>query len=184
MVLYLLRHEQRTSDRCDFFTNLTSIGRHRSRVELYQKLLKLRIHEIYCSPYKRTIDTIQHLSTGTDIKIKLDWALSDRLSEKDSLKYKCFPSKNEQEQLHKLYNIDTSYIPTTNIDYITSYVESDIDYEKRVDNFLNYINTNIENKNILVVSHASILNRIIKKMTGINKKIDMGECFIVDIVKI
>lgn len=183
MVLYVLRHEQRPSNKCDYFTNLSKIGSHKSRVILFQKLSNLEIDEIYCSPYKRTLDTIQYSSMALNTKIKIDWALADRLSEQDALKYDCYPNKEVQENLHKLYNIDLNYVPTTNIDYITSYVESDDDFEKRVDNFLNFITINID-KNILLVTHGLVCNRIIKKLTGINKNIKMGQCYKLDVVDI
>lgn len=183
MVLYVLRHEKRPIDRCDYFTNLSSNGRHKSRIELYQKLLTLNIEDIYCSPYKRTLDTIQYSSIGLNAKIKIDWALAERLSEKDAIKYKTFPNKEDQQKLHKLYNIDREYVATTDIDYITSYVESDNDFEKRVDNFLIFITTNIE-RNILLVTHGRVCNRIIKKLTGLNREMKMGQCYKLDVTDI
>lgn len=56
MKIYILRHEDRTID-CSFFGPLTKKGLINSG-KLIDKLEKLNIDEIYCSPFIRTMQTI------------------------------------------------------------------------------------------------------------------------------
>ena len=52
-----------------------------------------------------------------------------------------------------------------------------------MDNFLVFITTNLD-KNILLVTHKIVCNRIIEKLIGTNKDIEMGQCFKLDMVNI
>jgi len=175
MVFYILRHENRNRGDCAFFSPLNHIGKHNVKTRLFTKFNSIDLDEIYSSPYKRTLDTVSTISQVKDTPIKIDWALSERLDVTDINKYR-WPSKEKQEELHNKYSIDKNYIPTANIDYINSYSETEDKYHTRVDNFIQYLRTKGD-KAILVVSHQSIIDRIIKKLTGKTYSVDMGECY-------
>jgi broad specificity phosphatase PhoE len=175
MVLYILRHERRNTGDFTYFSSLNHIGKHNVQTHLFAKFNSIQLDEIYSSPFKRTLDTVSTISQVKDIPIRIDWALSERLDDKDA-QTSVWPANEQQNELHKQYLTDQSYIPTADIDYISSYVESEEKYNQRVDNFIQYLRTQ-PGKSILVVSHQSITERIIEKLTGAYHSLDMGECY-------
>lgn len=185
MVLYLLRHEVRRADNLYFNANLTSIGKYNSNVKLFNKLNNLQIDELYSSPYKRTLETVNMFSITKKIPIKIDWALSEYLSDNDKINYskKEYPNKETQLSIHKNYYLDTEYIPTTELEYITTYNEKEIDFHKRIDNFILFLSTKMD-ENILVVTHGNVCSRITKKIMGDAKHFKMGECLKLDFCNI
>ena len=70
MVLYILRHERREIDMCDFFGPLNDEGIYGAGTTQFAKFKDLDIDEIYSSPYKRALDTIQSVSLEKKIPIK------------------------------------------------------------------------------------------------------------------
>tara|TARA_B100001989_G_C24455715_1_gene421469 strand:+ start:147 stop:704 length:558 start_codon:yes stop_codon:yes gene_type:complete len=184
MVLYILRHEQRNKDKIEYFTPLNFIGKFKSGVSLYNKFININIDMIISSPYKRTLDTVYKISIGKKIKISIDWGIAEWINNTKTDNTKTdkliWPSKELQYNLHTNYNVDNDYIPTSTIDYIDSYNEKSEQFTKRVDNFINYIET-LKNKNILVVSHQSVTDRIINKLCGKNINLNMGEYYVIDL---
>ena len=185
MVLYLLRHEIRSKEKIDFNTNLTFSGKHNSRTRLFNKLEHLQIDEIYSSPYKRTLDTIGYFSTTKNIPIKIDWALCEHLSknERNNMKDLPFPNKQEQEKIHNTYLLDKEYTPTTDLEYIDTYNEDDTKFEHRIDNFILFLHTMLT-KNILVVTHKKVCDKITERLVGNKKDIKMGQCLKLDFCSI
>ncbi len=181
MVLYLLRHEIRLKERVDFYTPLGMTGKYRSKTKLFRDLDKLQIDEIYCSPYKRTLDTIDTLSRLKNIPIKIDWALAEFLNiyDQEQNRDNKFPDIGEQTKLHDNYNIDKSYKPTTTHEYVNSYIESYDSFKKRVENFTNLVNL-MKSQNILIVTHGAVCNYMSELLVGYRRDFQMGECLKLD----
>ncbi len=179
MVLYILRHERRNLEKVDFFTPLNHIGKHNADTKIFEKFNDIDIETIYSSPYKRTLQTIDKISRVKDIPIKLDWALSEKIGPEKSQGL-IWPSYEEQSKVHELFSIDDKYSPTADRDYINSYDESIDSFITRVDTFSQYLQTQ-KDKNILVVSHQSITDRIIKNLTNEEYQLEMGECYEIDL---
>tara|TARA_B100001094_G_C18104701_1_gene757725 strand:- start:641 stop:1189 length:549 start_codon:yes stop_codon:yes gene_type:complete len=175
MVLYILRHEKRDLDKYDFFSPLNMIGKHYSKIFQYSKFNDIDIEEIYSSPYKRALDTVSIISISKKVPIKIDWALTERIYGKNISNIK-WPNISEQEDLHSLYEIDNNYTPTADINYINSYDESLDRYITRVDTFSQFIETQ-KHKNILIVTHQCVTDRLIKNLTGKDISLNMGECY-------
>lgn len=175
MVIYILRHERRNLEKCGYFTPLTSIGKHNVKFKLFPKFNEIELDEIYSSPYRRTLETVSVISQTKQIPIKIDWALSERVADKDLGDMK-WPSHKEQMELHETFNINKEYSPTATIEYIDSYTESLEYFMRRVDNFVRFIEAQSD-KNILIVSHQSVTDRLIEKLTGKVYHLDMGECY-------
>ena len=91
-----------------------------------------------------------------------------------------WPSYEEQSKVHDLFSIDDKYSPTADRDYINSYDESIDSFITRVDTFSQFLKTQ-KDKNILVVSHQSITDRIIKNITNEDYQLEMGECYEIDL---
>jgi len=175
MVLYILRHEQRNLDKVGFFSPLNMVGSHNAKISVYSKFSEKNIDAIYSSPYKRALDTISNAASVMLIPIKIDWALSEKVANTHSVGL-VWPNSIEQRKLHDLYDYDKGYKPIVDINYITSYNESIDNYLSRVDKFCQFIETQ-KDKNILIVSHQSITNRIIEKLGNATYKLNMGECY-------
>ena len=73
MKIILLRHEERGFD-VGFYSNLTENGIIKSCI-LSDKLKKLKIDEIYCSPFIRTLQTIYPFADKYNKKVNLEYGL-------------------------------------------------------------------------------------------------------------
>lgn len=177
MVVYVLRHEERNLDKPGFFTPLTMIGSHNAKIKLYSEFKDKNIDAIYSSPYKRTLDTISYLSLEKNIPIKIDWAISEKVSIEHIGDLE-WPTHSRQQKLHEAYFCDKSYHPVCDINYINTYKESIDSYLHRIDAFCKFINTQ-KDKNILIVSHQSVTTQIIERFSNITYKLGMGEHYII-----
>ena len=179
MVVYILRHEHRNLEKVDFFTPLNHIGKLNADTTVFEKFNDIEIDMIFSSPYRRTLQTVDKISQVKDIPIKLDWALSEKIGpvKAEGLTW---PSYQEQNKVHEVFKIDEKYKPTADSDYINTYNESLDSFITRVDTFCHYLQT-IKDKNILVVSHQSITDRIIQNLAGEEHHLEMGECYEIDL---
>ena len=75
MKLYILRHEDKTQD-ATFFSPLTKQGLENA-TKLINELEKVEISHIYSSPYIRTLQTVHPYCKKHDLKIKLEYGLSE-----------------------------------------------------------------------------------------------------------
>ena len=172
MKIYILRHEDRTID-CSFFGPLTKKGLINSG-KLIDKLEKLNIDEIYCSPFIRTMQTIYPFVEKKKLKIKLEYGLIE-IKHQDIVPPK---SQNVELPLYMAenFNYDKSYltlIPTNDI----KYPETDSDLEIRTKKFLKFIinKFNKTDKTILLVTHQGICKNILKIISKANNKIYNNE---------
>ena len=156
MKIYILRHEKR-DEKIDFFTSLNSEGIENSKV-LADCLMKLNIDEIYCSPYKRIIQTIEPYLKKSNKKINIENSLYECLTNNkdkrniiDSSKSIIYGSNYINKNYNSFLYID-EVILGENYDYI----------KKRTTEFLKSLINNIKNKdkNILLVSHMTPINAL------------------------
>ena len=175
MVLYIMRHERRDKDKFDFFSPLNLVGKYYAKTTQFSKFNEIDLDEIYSSPFKRTLDTISMISVTKKIPIKIDWALSEKITH-TTVDHMKWPTITEQKELHNNYDTDHSYIPIADSNYINTYNESIDSYLKRVNTFGQFIITQ-KDKNILVVTHQSIAEQLILNITGKEISLNMGECY-------
>lgn len=171
MKLYLLRHEDRTSD-LSFFSPLTEEGLDNS-IKLVDKLEKYKIDKIYSSPYIRTLQTVYPYSIKNNKKINLEYSL---------LEYQipdiiAPEGKNVRlpKYLAEKFNYNDKYSSKIYPEDI-KYPETMSDVEKRVKKFLKdlFIEYKRQDVNILLVTHqivcVIISNLAIKAKNDENKK--------------
>ena len=154
MTIYVLRHERRFSSP-KFFTSLTKKGLENS-VKLVDKINKLNIDIIFCSPFLRTIQTIYPYALNTGKKINIEYALYEAVKEN---------TFSENDYLHNytdLYKIDSRLKNIINPNYKSFLSENSIDYPenlnkiyKRTIPFLNNLKKKLPDKNILLVTHMT-----------------------------
>lgn len=159
MKIYILRHEDRTQD-CSFFAPLTENGISNSK-NLVDKLKEVNINMIYSSPFIRTLQTIYPYANESDLKINLEYGLSE-LHHEDIIPAKAV-GISLPEYLAISFNYDQNYktvVKPTDI----LYPEKNKHVMKRIKRLLKdiiskYYETDL---NIVLVSHQSICNAILK----------------------
>lgn len=159
MKIYIVRHEDRTND-CTFFSPLTELGLERSK-KLIKYLSDCNIDTIFSSPFIRTLQTIFPYSEKQNIKLNLEYGLSD-IHHPTIIPIKSV-GVSLPEYLGKQYNYNCTYTPVISHTQI-EYPENQKHVLNRVKQILRYIiNTYVNtNKNILIVTHKSLCASILK----------------------
>ena len=154
MPIYVLRHERRFSSP-KFFTSLTTKGLDNSEL-LVDKIKKLHIDLVYCSPFLRTIQTILPYIEKYDKKLNIEYALYE------AVKGHTFTREDFLHDYTELYGIDNRFEKNINSNYASFLSKKDIDYPEDLEKiynrlipFLEYIKENYKDKNILLVTHMS-----------------------------
>jgi 2,3-bisphosphoglycerate-dependent phosphoglycerate mutase len=167
MKIYILRHEDRTQD-CSFFAPLTKIGLENS-IKLVNFLKKEKINTIYSSPYIRTLQTIYPYAKSNDIKINIEYGLSE-IHHQDIIPKKavgiCLP-----EYLAESFEYNSEYKTLIKPNDIV-YPEKVLDVETRLKRVLRkiIIDNNNSNNNIIIVSHQTLCNGILKIINKSNSE--------------
>lgn len=159
MKIYVLRHEDRTQD-CSFFAPLTLNGLNNAK-KLISKLTDLKINLIFSSPFIRTLQTIYPYIKNTDQTINLEYGLSE-LHHPDIISPKAV-GISLPEYLSENFNYNPQYktiIKPTDILYPEQEKHVMLRVKKVLKDIISkYYNTNL---NIVLVSHQSICNCILK----------------------
>ena len=159
MKIYLLRHEKRYLDSNNFDVDLTPDGFKCSK-KLADILEELNIDIVYSSPYKRVIQTIEPYLIKSNKKINIEYGL-----------YESLTNDTDESNIRKIntdlygYNYINKYYKSF-IDI--NYLEPGENYEEikfRSRNFVRNLQSNdfLINKNILIVTHMSIINGILDR---------------------
>jgi broad specificity phosphatase PhoE len=167
MKIYILRHEDRTQD-CSFFAPLTETGLSNAQT-LVDKLKEVNINLIFSSPFIRTLQTVYPYVKESGLKINLEYGLSE-LHHPDIIPVKAV-GISLPEYLAINFNYEPSYktiVKPTDIEY----PESDKQVTNRVKRVLREIMSkyNETESNILLVSHQSICNAILKIVNSSSEK--------------
>ncbi len=163
----MLRHEDRTQD-ATFFSPLTSMGIDKSK-ELIDILKKNNINYIYSSPFIRTLQTIHPYAKENDIKLKLEYGLSEIMTQ-DTIPKKSYQVRLP-EYMAKLFNYDSNYKSQIEPEEI-QFPENENNVQSRIRKILKYIigTHGTTNNNILIVTHQTCnkcILKIVKKFGAI-----------------
>jgi len=163
MNIIVLRHEERADNDIGVFSKLTENGRKNADSIVLENLSKENIDIIFCSPFIRTIETIYPYCIKNNIKINIEYSICEYLHNryfiKNEPRYELndilnnYPTKN----LSKIINNSYKSLITKN-DLIV--LEDESHLEKRVKSFFDYLKLNYSNKNILIVTHKGVINKI------------------------
>ena len=176
MKLILLRHEERYSD-IGFFSNLTDNGVINSCL-LANELIKYDIDIVFSSPFIRTLQTIYPYMVKNNYtkKINCEYGLYEYIHNP------YFMLGNWYYTIDNIEDNDLKSIININYDSVVNksdfnILESEVDIEIRIRKFFNYLFATFPNKNILIVSHRGVINKIkdiyIKK-TDMEDEFPMG----------
>lgn len=171
MKIYILRHEDRTQD-ATFFSPLTSGGLENAE-KLIDVLNKLNITHIYSSPFIRTLQTIYPFAKANNLKIKLEYGLSE-IQHEDIIPKKSYQVRIP-EYMAELFNYDKNYTEVFAPEKL-NYPETEPKVLERVREVMRHIVSihGPTNDNIIIVTHQMVcksLLRIVKKF-GVTKPSD------------
>lgn len=165
MKIYILRHEKRFG-KPSFETSLTEKGSNDAK-KLVGYLENLDIDVIYCSPFKRIIQTIEPYLISSNKKVNIDYSLYEFVSSKD------FSQKDVRFIDSSIYGYDyvnLEYNSVTSVEKIV-YPESKEGLNERLNNFFENIDRSSK-KNILLVTHMSPIHAILK-----NQNVTLENCY-------
>ena len=185
MKLIVLRHFKRDGSPL-FDTSLTEEGL-KDAENIVEELRNLRINDIYCSPFLRTMQSIYPFAKKYNKTINIDNAIHEGTND---LLFNDTNIDNHYSSHNKKYNlseiINTNYRNSLLISNIYPQESNDRIID-RVHTFINGLisNKNNKNKTILIVTHQCICNAI-KKYFDINVEINnnfpMGTFEIINII--
>ena len=169
MKIFILRHEDRTQD-CSFFAPLTRIGLDNS-VKLISYLKKNNINMIYSSPFIRTLQTIYPYIKETDIKINIEYGLSE-IHHEDIIPKKAV-GISLPEYIAESFNYNPEYktiVKPTDINYQENEKQVSLRIKKILREIISaYYKTD---KNILLVTHQCPCNEMVKITNKATKKVN------------
>lgn len=159
MKIYVLRHEKR-NDTNNFDVSLTEQGEEDSK-KLVSYLNSLNIDHIYCSPYKRVLQTLRPYLEYSKKKVYIENSIYESLmGAKDINNKKDYKEKN----MYGMDLIDFSYDSFFYYEFLI--MNETWEYLKhRTTNFLENLIKKFRNtdKKILLVSHMTTINSMINR---------------------
>ena len=160
---FLLRHGQATSNVSGLIASadeetrnnpsrLTELGIKQAKIAA-EKLLGESIDFIYSSPFKRTMETASIVAERLGLDIKTD----KRLSEVNVGVFSGLTVEEYGDYFDGKNRLTTA--PNSG--------ESLMDIRARVKDFLDYLNSQHKNKNILIVGHGDVLWMMMSILSGV-----------------
>lgn len=179
MSFIFLRHSKRRKEDLSMEKSLNRTGQYHSNACLKDKLKKLNINEIYCSPFLRCLQTVDQFSKENNIPIKIEASLAEKYSDEDltTLQYETLDQEDYLNMINN-FNIDKDYIPIYSVNNLLEqkYNVFNDTFKERIELFLDFLdNCKQDNQNILIVSHSSTLNELISTLYNENVSLKMGE---------
>lgn len=155
MRIYLLRHEMRFSNP-KFDTQLTEVGKQNAK-NLVKLLDDLNLNIIISSPFVRTIQTVEEYVKRHNIKLNIDYALNESLSNTNLFSKTDIRQLNENTYGFKYFNLNYNpIVKYEDLELGESYEDIKGRTRKLIDSLIN--DKSLVNKNILLVSHQSTIN--------------------------
>ena len=156
MKIFFLRHEKRPLYDPTFYTELTEEGKKSAKTSLKEKLLKYNFTHIYCSPFIRTLQTIQPYLKETNKLVNIENGFMEGLHD---YAFKFKTNVTLPENLYNEYNVNPNYKSIYPVNKCHFY-ESRDDINNRIKITLDYIKTQHANTNdkILICTHKCICN--------------------------
>ena len=173
MKLFLLRHEKRPLDNPEFFTKLTEQGLE-DTTNITKKLYDKNINIDFCSPFIRTIQTIQDYVINNNLQINIENSLYESLQTDNFKNIQNYSLNDINLNDYNFKNINNEYKSLLDIDEI-SFPDTFDKVKNRVDNFISFLFDNYQDKNILLCSHQYILQYIELKINYLNKNYNFDQ---------
>ena len=153
-----MRHCERNMNDPSFESPLIYEG-HMNAKKKYNEMNKKKIDTIYSSPFLRTIQTGDFYSKMKEIPIIIDYSVAEYIVENDKMNMYSINNFEITDIWKKNFNLELNKMIYNKY----SIDESITDVILRVFRFLNYLKSEYKstNKNILIITHMSIVNIIL-----------------------
>ena len=139
MSVYVLRHEARGRD-VSYNSTLTKQGLSYS-INLADRLKKLDIRTIYCSPFVRAIQTVHPYSVKNKIKINIDYALIEYIAYPEMLDKSYHVTFTDDEI--EYWNINPNHISSVKLENLSmgknNFCEASCHVDCRTSEFLDVL---------------------------------------------
>lgn len=152
--LYILRHEKRPFN-VGYKTELTNSGKKDASLSLQTLISCQKIDAVYSSPFVRTLQTVYPYCKKHNKKVRCDNGLYEFLNFGS---FERTHSLKEIEDKELLSIVDNEYNSLIKVDGLKG--ESPAHMKNRIQLFVNYI-LNTKDKNILIVSHQSVVEEVV-----------------------
>lgn len=149
MKIYVIRHGETEQGRNRIIANLNEPLNEngvQQAINVGEKLKKLNLSKIYCSPIERAKHTLKLFNLDKNIPIEIE----DRLKERNMGIYENVPFENLDWDVFWNYNSQTKYPE----------LESMKDVYMRIKDFLDELKKEYKNEEILLVTHGGISRAI------------------------
>lgn len=169
-----MRHFERY-DSIDYFTELNDMGKNNAKDKITY-LEKLNINLIFCSPFIRTIQSIEPYCQKNNIFINIENSLYEyanpKYFNKDNYKHSIKELK-KYNSTNIINNNYDSYLKLDNLEFPS--VSCDIDIKGRTSKFISYLYKKYksQNVNILLITHKSTINAILNR--DLEESYDLGK---------
>ena len=184
MKIYFIRHEERDLTNPTYLTPLTTIGLENATGKIKDSLSQLEITTIFCSPFVRTLQTIDSFSQLSNSVINIEYSLSETLTDQlfkdnDQISLDAYPEIKNRYLINSDYQ---SFLDVSNL----KYPETEDAIYQRCYNFMNHLYSSkiYENDKILICSHQGIINGLLSfydtKKRKLNQDYSMGQISMVD----
>lgn len=148
-----MRHEERYNTTC-VYTDLTLKGTNNANNQIYNLLNEKKITQIYTSPYKRCLNTINKYSTEKKIKPKIEYSIAE---------FNLLLYSSDINYILNDFDYDTEYISFNSLEYTNKNICNINDSIRRIHSFIIYILEKYKttNEKILIVTHMTNINIIL-----------------------
>lgn len=163
MKLYILRHEERDLSDPSFHIELTENGKYKAKTVLKAELEDLNITQVYCSPFIRTLQTVQPFCDDNGICPKVDYSLYEAYN--NNILFIDESNRRRLTNIEKImYSVDSNY-KCEHSEVQPKYPDSKNERVNRVSNFLSAILNKYNNtdENVLLCTHGDIVHIIYEK---------------------
>jgi 2,3-bisphosphoglycerate-dependent phosphoglycerate mutase len=150
--VFLLRHEKRNKS-ISFSSSLTEEGLLNAQKIIVPRLKNLNIKVIYCSPFRRTLQTILPFCQATGMKVNLEWSLAESMPLEPTI---------FNEFRHIINENYRSFTP-----YQTPNAKNIISFDQIKQRSQTFIDSLDMSHNILLVTHLPVINAILSNQNPI-----------------
>lgn len=176
MKIILLRHEERGVD-VSYHSNLTDNGIINSCTSLKKKLEKMEIDVIFSSPFIRTLQTIYPYSIANNKKVNLEYGLYEYIHNPYFLFIEWYQTVDDINDDDLKSIVNTKYKSKV-VKNDFNILENEVYLEKRIKIFFDtLLKGKYDKKNILLVTHKGVINKIKDmyfKKSGMDDLFEMG----------
>jgi len=169
--MYVIRHEKRPPDDPTFHVSLTKEGLANSATEVVETLEECGVTQIYASPFKRVLQTVQPYMDATPFMqgligagggVMVDWSLYEHPEPNPT------PVSKVPDEFLELFDVDQSYKSYITPEKAHAMNHSIDDVNTRLANFVEFL-SKLHDKNevVLLATHQTSVHALLSMASGL-----------------